>query len=523
MDSLQLTHGSTEILSNVTIADNDSSRQENFPELIRKAEACLIEGHCKEAYRQAISVVVGGDFIVPLTPTQGGGVKSEVYLRLTIDERINLMICCNGMAKCMQKTDKSEALNWLEEVDILWKHYCFRVASVDGRGCTDPSCLPLCHTRPLRKILYTGEVEDLSQFRHPDPRILTRPSLSPQSLQMAPASSYPAARGALLGSHMMVHDDKAYLFKGKPILDYFDLITERWGQLRTSVVDIRGRRVPWPYTGYSVRNFTMQLVRGQLFVFAGAAPECMLGINLLVALDFRTKKWTLLSGSTREPKADYTRPGPRTSLGSWVNSQQDRIYILYGAADKQAAGFYGQPHGRLLELGDPSEGVAARADDWKRALPSGRNPNSNATVVFGGYNPRMPTDTKRSENPSLSTDYNFSLSFYADTFILDHSVPSAPTWKHILTRGFPTYRAGARLHTDPDTGRTFLFGGYTNTIDLWQLRMDVPGGFFEEVDWDDEEHAVPMGTCRGHVFFCDAECMRNGWHEHKKKHGCAKR
>ncbi|GBE88798.1 hypothetical protein SCP_1402030 [Sparassis crispa] len=146
--------------------------------------------------------------------------------------------------------------------------------------------------------------------------------------------------------------------------------------------------------------------------------------------------------------------------------------------------------------------------------------------------------------------------------MLDYSSPT-PKWKHVLTRGFLTYRAQATLLTDPATGRMFLFGGYINTDwvpsgkhkrtrsfgDVWQFRVDVPGGFFEEVDMDDEERTAlvgpwqkcfscgsigpwkkcggesckcphpliseayfggGLGTCRGRAFFCDPQCLKDG-------------
>jgi hypothetical protein len=103
-------------------------------------------------------------------------------------------------------------------------------------------------------------------------------------------------------------------------------------------------------------------------------------------------------------------------------------------------------------------------------------------------------------------------SYYADTFLLDGdpgpaSARTSASWKHVLTRGFPTYRAQALLITDPATGRTFLFGGYINAeyvssrteedsrsfSDLWELRVNVPGGHFEAVDVEDEARTARLG------------------------------
>jgi hypothetical protein len=91
------------------------------------------------------------------------------------------------------------------------------------------------------------------------------------------------------------------------------------------------------------------------------------------------------------------------------------------------------------------------------------------------------------------------------------TAPDAPnaaaSWKHVLTRGFPTYRAQAHLVADPATGRTFLFGGYANSeyvpsrseeesrsfADLWELRLNVPGGHFAEVDVENEARTARVG------------------------------
>ena len=120
--------------------------------------------------------------------------------------------------------------------------------------------------------------------------------------------------------------------------------------------------------------------------------------------------------------------------------------------------------------------------------------------------------------PSTAPENNefFSYSYYADTFICSPSPDpqSEGIWKQVLTRGFPTYRAQAQLVSDPDTGKIFLFGGYTNSqfvrdkkhpisrsfADLWWLRLDMRGedgaegaGFFEGVDLDEEARTAKVG------------------------------
>lgn len=119
--------------------------------------------------------------------------------------------------------------------------------------------------------------------------------------------------------------------------------------------------------------------------------------------------------------------------------------------------------------------------------------------MFGGYSPTLPTQFSPNDQP-------MGFTYYADTFMLD-SASSPPQWKHVLTRGFPTYRAQAKLFVDSKSGRTFLFGGYTNTDfvpdgkhivsktfhDLWELKVDVEGGHYEDVDQEEEARTASLG------------------------------
>ncbi|RDB24340.1 hypothetical protein Hypma_008408 [Hypsizygus marmoreus] len=157
-----------------------------------------------------------------------------------------------------------------------------------------------------------------------------------------------------------------------------------------------------------------------------------------------------------------------------------------------------------------------QAEKWRRERLAGNPPcprteiacTYNETLdkvfVFSGYNPCLPTFF-------IAKRQRFNYSYFADTFMYQppnpesppHSAPlaspalqdrdrQAPKWKEVLTRGFPTYRCQAELLSDPVTGKTFLIGGFTNTdgvpsrtdffsrsfSDVWQLRVEEPGGFF---------------------------------------------
>ena len=78
--------------------------------------------------------------------------------------------------------------------------------------------------------------------------------------------------------------------------------------------------------------------------------------------------------------------------------------------------------------------------------------------------------------------------------------------------------------------------------DVWQLTLDMPGGFLNEAEMRADEEAPRMGpwlrcftcgsvgrdwkkcggTCKGAANFCSTDCLKDGWAEHKQKHNCRK-
>lgn len=590
------------------------------------------------------------------------------------------MTCCNGIAKSLVEEDReeevrsqdneligfdwctniSQALEWFEEVDVLYKNARFgtrpplfdwvdyypKPAHIDflvqrvtalagasdiflGLGNTGSATHrrvvaddiinnlpPVTDATPLNILLPEDSVRSLMQYRHPDPDIHADHELTNDALQVlgswqkiklskhiAPRMGfvsfiwrsrlyvgggiksgtfnlysdmwcldlkklngwrelppYPRGGGACLNLQMAVHETTAYVFNGTSVLTTFDLITETWGQLRTGFVDSSGNPGPWPLADKNLSDYSMQIVRGRLYVFGGSTKNCKMGCNFFAVLNLATRVWEHLSGAPGLPAADYDCPGPRKYLGSWVDEKDERIYVLQGMADLAASKMFNQPHAADHSYGyDDLWSWDIKGRRWRRERLVGNapcprtemactfNPRLNATLVYGGYNPGIPTLFE-------SMGICFSFTYFADTYILNHS-SSKPVWKQVLTQGFPTYRAQSTLLTDPDTGRMYLFGGYTNTDlvpsrshartrsfgDLWQLRVDIPGGHFEEVNISEEERNARVGpwqkcftcgnvgpwkkcggTCRGRAFFCDDQCLKEGWQEHKQIHTCKK-
>jgi hypothetical protein len=165
------------------------------------------------------------------------------------------------------------------------------------------------------------------------------------------------------GLYMAVHEDKAYLFTGRPTVDYFDLKTKKWGSILTKFKRSDGKpgAGPWLYPKNDLTDYTVQMANGRLYVFGGTHQKAAIGCNLLVALDIATCEWTHLSG-TVEPKQDYSCPGPRKWPASWVNKEQDTIYIMHGMADRAAATYKQQTNA--------AENSHGCQDFWSWSIPN---------------------------------------------------------------------------------------------------------------------------------------------------------
>lgn len=379
-------------------------------------------------------------------------------------------------------------------------------------------------------------------------------------------ATYPGPDMRMTGWYMEVYEDKAYLMNGYQDPYYIDLRTEKWGRLRTKWVK-NGDDCPssWPIPGANLTECAAVAHKGKLYLFGGTHGKFHVGINIFLELNLATKEWHKLSGIAGPLKADFSCPGPRRHPAMWLNKKEERIYVLYGESDLASAGLMKEEHGAGRSYScedfwsyDINEGA------WRRERVVGNVPSPRSemaltynemldkVIVFGGYCPVQPSS-------NTETGENFNFTYFGDTFLFDPSSASSSTsrkWRHVLTRGFPTYRAQAKFVTDPATGKIFLFGGYTNTDfvphrrqgkaksfgDLWQLKLDLPGGCFEGVDLEEEAKTAKVGpwqrcyncgsagpwrkcggTCGGRAFFCDPQCFKDGWKEHKQNHGCTKR
>lgn len=157
-----------------------------------------------------------------------------------------------------------------------------------------------------------------------------------------------AQTGKATGWKMRVHagQQRAYLFNGRPQLDYFDLVEEKWGSVKTTWTS-EGDFPFWPYQ--QLVDFSMDIVDDKIYVFGGSHTKCELGCNLFTVLDLKTLKWRRLSGYTgsrQHPlRPEWSCPGPRRHPASWVDSSKTKLYLLFGEADRMSARINNEAYG----------------------------------------------------------------------------------------------------------------------------------------------------------------------------------
>ncbi|KAE9402519.1 galactose oxidase [Gymnopus androsaceus JB14] len=358
--------------------------------------------------------------------------------------------------------------------------------------------------------------------------------------------------------------DKAYLFVGTQSLHVFDLVTERWSILKTTLP--RGK--VWPYySSGTVKGFASTLFEGKFYVFGGEDGGNPLGQNIFMVLDLTANKWEHLSGSSENIPKTF-EPNLRAVPCMWTAPNQRKIFIMYGSANRTQARYDNAAGAGEIDY-TYDDFWSYHVDDkkWERerlrgSYPSPRTEAASAfsdgtgrAVVYGGYHGSMKTldsETPWGSPGEIDRSGCFEFAVFGDTFVYN---PESRIWQHVLVRGFPSYRAMATIACDPDTGKVYLFGGYTNSDfvpsksivgrvhnDVWMLKIDLPGGNWNAEDIQRDRRNEKMGpwmrcftcgncgitwqkcggSCGGKYYFCSKECQKAGRDEHKEKQGCRK-
>lgn len=262
---------------------------------------------------------------------------------------------------------------------------------------------------------------------------------------------------------IIIYEDKGYLFQGIAMISTFDFVKGTWSKTASRFADGTSWASIFPVS--FLGDFTSELNEHTAYVFGGQDSVNRAGHNLLLALNMKTFRWTILSGSTREAPNPLI-PDPRATCMSWIFD--DKLYICGGGSDrrKQTTDLNVYPMFHELWSWDikkkawTKERMAGNAPSPRSESGCTFNTKWNRAVIFGGYNNHTPRFNK-AHRPSSDSEafegFEF-FGYYGDTFVWN---PETKRWSYVITRGFPTYRTRADMVTDQDTGRTFLTGGCT--------------------------------------------------------------
>ncbi|KAE9409961.1 hypothetical protein BT96DRAFT_1077328 [Gymnopus androsaceus JB14] len=336
---------------------------------------------------------------------------------------------------------------------------------------------------------------------------------------------------------MVVWKDKAYLFIGSLYDHAFDLKTEKWF-------------MPYSSVGPLIAFCTV-LLGDKMYVFGGEDHGRPLGTDqtsLWLSIS-STNSWEHLSG-TIEGVPTVEEPKVRTLPSMWAAPNERKIYVMYGSANRTIAAVKHAAAGNIDYAYDEFWSYDVASKKWERERLRGNYPSPRteaasaycnsvgATVIYDGYHDSMQTTV---ETHCDMKKGNSGFTFFGDTFLFDTKTRN---WRHVLVRGFPSYRSMSTLVSDPDTGKIYyyLFGDFIpSKALLGRLKIDTEGEWTSEDllrDLRSEKMGPWMrcfscrkcgitwqqcaGSCGRKVLLLFGGLSKAGWKEHKDKFRCTK-
>lgn len=162
-----------------------------------------------------------------------------------------------------------------------------------------------------------------------------------------------------------------------------------------------------------------------------------------MALDLTTLRWKHLGGSSRiEPAVGM--PGLRQHAASWVIEEHDKLYVMFGGANRTVAHLDGLPGS------DPTDhtyndfwSYSFTEKEWRQESILGNTPSRrtehaavfnshlNRTVIYGGYSPGAPLHVH--SNAGKQPDM-FGFSYYSDAFVWN---PEINQWRRFSLGASP--------------------------------------------------------------------------------------
>ena len=251
----------------------------------------------------------------------------------------------------------------------------------------------------------------------------------------------------------LVYKNSVWFFTGKLDVLRFDLNHERWDRVTTV---FRGK---WPFDSGIIlidrsSIFSVERYRNKLCVFGESLDEK----SLFFVLNLDTLRWRKFDLMQKHANGDTVQMTPlgRISANVWVVEDQDKLFVMYGdtVVTTKERMIYSLVYADLWSFSFITE-------TWTRERLRGNFPSPRLAmahayhsklkkvIAFGGasWNERFFS----AEQVEFVTHPHFG-----DTFVMDIDTLS---WKQVVTRSFPAWRASARMLIDNADGKIYVYGG----------------------------------------------------------------
>ncbi|KAJ3066398.1 hypothetical protein HDU99_003862 [Rhizoclosmatium hyalinum] len=260
-----------------------------------------------------------------------------------------------------------------------------------------------------------------------------------------------------------------------------------------------------------ISGHSAQVYKNEMIIFGGDLPDCGGNSNFTRIFNFETNKWSTITGKKLVPA--------RHEHMSWISDSKMYIFggfgqlvdpydgsaLIWEETKSDVYAFDLEKKEWLLQPVDVQGPLAPRSQSQAACLAG------KAVYLFGGI---------------ATTEYDL-VTYYESgiRFSITDSGVSA-TGLTTSETVCPDARAGSTLTLDPENRRAILIGGYNAKRlcvfgDVWELSVtkrskNEPDGGISICAFCGKENILRKCSGCKAVGYCNAECQKSGWKEHKK-------
>ncbi|ORY39306.1 galactose oxidase [Rhizoclosmatium globosum] len=260
-----------------------------------------------------------------------------------------------------------------------------------------------------------------------------------------------------------------------------------------------------------ISGHSAQVYKNEMIIFGGDLPDCGGNSNFTRIFNFETNKWSTITGKKLVPT--------RHEHMSWISDS--KMYIFGG---------FGQ-------LVDPYDGSALIWEETKSEVYAfdleKKEWLPQPVDVQGPLAPRSQSQAACLAGKAVYLFGGIATTEYDLVTYYESGIRFSITDSGVSATGLttsetvcPDARAGSTLTLDPENRRAILIGGYNAKRlcvfgDVWELSVtkrskNEPDGGISICAFCGKENILRKCSGCKAVGYCNAECQKSGWKEHKK-------